>query len=106
MTHFQDDLTAVAVAVAYFVMGAIMLSRVGQSRRAVGWLVTGLMAWAVTAIYLAPVVFHVPVVELRVALRFALFMFAVNYSIVHQAEFLTGARRLWQWTKSWKLHRS
>jgi len=106
VTRFQDDLTAVMVALAYFVMGAIMLSRVGQSHRAVGWLVTGLMAWMVSAIYFVPIAFHVPVVELRVALRFALFMFAVNYSIVHQAEFQAGARRLWQWIKSWKLHRS
>ena len=106
MTPLQDDLTAVAVALAYFVMGSIMLSRVGQSQRSVGWLVTGLMAWMVSAIYFVPIVFHVPVVDLREALRFALFMYAVNYSIVPQAEFWAGVWRLWQWIKSWKLHRS
>lgn len=106
MTPFIDNLTAYMVAIAYAVMGTAMMVQSRTSAKAPGWIITGLSAYMVTCIYVAPL-FGVPVVELRVALRVALFVHAVNYSILHYQLLLGVLSAVYRHgRKLWKLHRS
>lgn len=106
MTPFIDNLTAYMVAIAYAVMGTAMMMQARTSAKAPGWIITGLSAYMVTGIYVAPL-FGVPVVELRAALRLALFIHAVNYSILHYKDLAGLISALSRYGKKlWSLHRS
>ncbi len=106
MTPFIDNLTAYMVAIAYAVMGTAMIVQSRTSAKAPGWIITGLSAYMVTGIYIAPL-FGVPVVELRAALRMALFVHAGNYSILHYKDLAWLVAALTRYGKTlWKLHRS
>lgn len=84
MSDRSDVITAAIVSAAYFYWGFIMLLRV-NSRDGIGDAVTGVSAWMVSAIYSAPLLLDIPVVELRGALRLALFIYAGNQIIKHRA---------------------
>ena len=105
MTLPVDDLTAIMVSIAYLLMGTIMLAKAWGSRRWVGRMITGLSAWGVAIIYAAPALFDVPVVDIREALRLALFLFAVNYVVLHREDGAAALSLLKRWV-TWKLHRS
>lgn len=89
MSPNADTITAGLVSVAYLAWGAIMLLRAGPIREGMGDVITGLSAWMVSAIYSAPILFDVPVVELRSALRLALLVYAGN-QIIKNRQFARG----------------
>ncbi len=106
LTPFIDNLTAYMVAIAYAVMGTAMVVQSRTSAKAPGWIITGLSAYMVTGIYVAPL-YGVPVVELRAALRLALFVHAVNYSILHYKNLAELLEVLTRYGKTlWRSHRS
>jgi hypothetical protein len=89
MSPNADTVTAALVSVAYLVWGAIMLLRAGPVREGMGDVITGLSAWMVSAIYSAPLLLDIPVVELRWSLRLALFIYAGN-QIIKNRQFVRG----------------
>lgn len=106
MTPLIDNLTAYMVAIAYAVMGTAMMMQARTSAKAPGWIITGLSAYMATGIYVAPL-FGVPVVELRAALQLALFVHAVNYSILHYKDLVWLIAGISRYGKTlWRSHRS
>lgn len=103
MTPLVDGGTAITITVLFGLIGIIMISQAqAKQHHRAGWIITGFAAFVVSIVYSLPVVFHVPVVEAREALRTALIVYSGNYIILHADVLRALIRRI----KSWKFHRS
>lgn len=105
MSHFVDDMTALIIAISCFVAGGIMVLHSAYSARWVGWLITGLAGCGVGVVYLMLPLFSIRVEDIRETLRLMLFIFMLNYAILHREQARDELRRLYRDIKQWKLHR-
>lgn len=105
MTPFVDDMTAILISISCLIVGGIMVVHSVYSLRRAGWLITGLAALGMGIVYAFPVLFNVPVVEIRVTLRLMLFLFMLNYAISHRNQAGDELRKLHQDMKQWKSRR-
>lgn len=105
MTPLIDDLTAALIAVLF---GLIALITIHEARRKGhrGEIATGLAAIMVSVVYLMPVLFNVPVVDIRGALRVALVMYSLNYTVSHYGVLANIWRGTAKRIKTWNSRRS
>ena len=105
MTPFVDDMTAILVSLSAFVVGGIMVLHSLYSVRRVGWLITGLAGVGVGVVYILAPILSIQVEDIREVLRLMIFIFMLNYAILHREQARDELRRLYRDIKQWKLHR-
>ena len=105
MTPFVDDMTAILVSLSAFVVGGIMVLHSLYSVRRVGWLITGLAGCGVGVVYILVPLLSIRIEDIREVLRLMLFIFMLNYAILHRYQTRNELRRLYQDIKQWRLHR-
>lgn len=102
MTPLIDDVTAAIILVQFVLMAIVMFDNAYQRRMPWSWVITGIAALMVAGVYAMPVLFNVPVVEIRGAFRLSLIVYAFNYLIVHYDVFVRIIKKI----KTWNFHRS
>lgn len=105
MTPLVDDLTAALIAVLFGLIAIITIYEAWHDHHP-GEIITGLAAVLVAIVYIAPLAFNVPVVEIRSALRAALTVYSLNYIISHRDILALVVRAIVRRTKLWIYHRS
>lgn len=105
MTPLVDDMTAILVSLSAFVVGGIMILHSFYSVRRAGWLITGLAGCGVGVVYILAHILPIRVEDIREALRLTLFIFMLNYAILHRYQTRNELRRLYQDIKQWRLQR-